>query len=424
MNTAIWRGPILDPLHGPVELDDNLLALVRAPVVQRLRHVRLSNIDSIDMPAIANLSRFEHVIGVAHLASAAGFRGRLTPFELLALKGAALLHDWAITSFGHLVEEALQYVGTRFDHERRLSDILTGEGPGEIGGADLQILVGRETGIRHWAGKVAGSEGEDLMRAIMDLIRGRGRTGRVISGDIDLDNIDNVYRMAFHMGLPVDKEVPARLAAAMVNITIDDGEPVFRTSAEADIHAWRKTRRDVYQRLMLAERDFIGKLMMLSATVQAFEAGEITAEDWSLVDHAFIMRLLSSKTRGVCDTAQRWIAGDLWESVTPRWLTGPRPDYVSLLTFSRKVGAALDRPCFAYGIKDKRERPVAITFDDGTRRAIGEKVNQWLFGLGSPKREPFTPREIKIVLDMARSDFGGDVVYEEQPQDVAQACLF
>ncbi len=423
MNPVIWRSPILDPLHGPITLDDSLLALVRAPVVQRLRHVRLSNIDSIDMPAIANLSRFEHVIGVAHLASEVGFKGGLTPFELLVLKGSALLHDWAITSFGHLVEEALQYVGTRFDHERRLSDILAGEGPNEIGGADLQILVGRETGIRGWARKVAGSDGESLMHAMMDHIRGRGRMGRVISGDIDLDNIDNVYRMAFHMGLTVDKAVPVRLARGMVGVT-QDGEPIFRTGAEADIHAWRSTRRDVYQHLMLAERDFVGKLMMLSATVQAYEAGEITSEDWSLIDHAFIMRLLGSKTRVVCETAQRWIAGELWESVPLRWFDGKRPEFTELLAFSRRVSTALDRPCFAYGIKDKRERRVTMTFEDGSRRTAGEDMSRWLFGLGSPKREPFAAREIRVVLDMVRSEFGVETVEDGSSRGAVQACLF
>jgi uncharacterized protein len=70
----VWRRPFLDPLHGPIEFDETVLALIRSPVVQRLRHVRLSNIDSVDMPAIANLSRFEHVLGVAYLAGEVGFR--------------------------------------------------------------------------------------------------------------------------------------------------------------------------------------------------------------------------------------------------------------------------------------------------------------------------------------------------------------
>src|ERR1700730_108718 len=257
----------LDPLYGSIGFDESLSDLIRRPVVQRLRHVRLSNIDSIDMPCIANLSRFEHVIGVAHLASEVGFRSSLGHLDDLILRGAATLHDWAITSFGHLVEEALQYVETRFDHEQRLREILTGKSHDEIMGIDLQILEGRQTGIREWARKVAGSDRDNLLLGIMEHIRGAGCMGRVIAGDIDLDNIDNLFRMAFHMGLSFDRATPKRLARAITGVTGDTGEPVFHVTAEPDINAWLQARLNVYENLMLAERDFVGKLMILFATV-------------------------------------------------------------------------------------------------------------------------------------------------------------
>ena len=424
MTSNIWRRPFLDPLHGSIQLDDDLLALMRTPVVQRLRHVRLSNIDSIDMPAIANLSRFEHVLGVAHLAGLVGFKAGLSHLDLLILKSSALLHDWAITSFGHLVEEALQYVGTGFDHERRLGEILTGEGIDEIGGADLQILVGRQTGIRGWAKKSAGSDAGRLLQGLMDHIQGRGKMGRVISGDIDLDNIDNVYRMAFHMGLEVDRETPVRLARSMVGVTAQQGEPVFLASAETDIVTWRRVRRDVYQHLMLAERDFAGKLMILSATVGAFEAGEIGAEDWSLTDYDFIARLLGSRTRAVRETAQRWIAGELWECLTPCWLSGTRPPYPKLLAFSRRVSEALDRPCFAYGIKDKRERRLTVSYADGSWKQMGEDVDRWLFGLGSSRREGFSGRDLARVMDLVRVELGCEGIALGGVASTEQASLF
>jgi HD superfamily phosphohydrolase len=402
------------------------MELVHTPVVQRMRHVRLSNIDSIDIPAIAHLSRFEHVIGVAHLAEQAGFRKSLSSYEHLVLTGSALLHDWAITSFGHLVEEALQYVGTRFDHEERLREIIMGTAPDEILGVGLQILVGRETGLQGWARKVAATEADRLLSDIMEHIRGRGRMGRVIAGDIDLDNIDNVFRMAFHMGLPVDREILTRLARAMVGVTPERGEPVFRGSAESDINAWRRTRRDVYHQLMLAERDFAGKLMMVFATVRAYHAGEIMGTDWNLVDHEFVMRLLGSPTRDVRDTVQRWIAGELWDCTPLRWMAGDRPEYPKLWDFSQELTEALDRSCFAYGIKDKRDRPLVIIFDDGSRRSYGEKPRQWLLGIGSAKRARFTAREVEKAFSIAKSTFDTEVMSattRSVDQDT-QACLF
>ncbi|MFZ1413745.1 MAG: hypothetical protein WAS73_04085 [Defluviicoccus sp.] len=431
MSTASNRSQsFLDPLYGPVEFDDNLLALVRTPTLQRLRHVRLSNIDSIDMPSIANLSRFEHVIGVAHLAGEVGFRHGMTSYDVLVFRGAALLHDWAITSFGHLVEEALQYVGAHFDHEKRLREIMTNVNAPEIGGVDMQILVGRESGLRAWARRVAGAaRAEELLKDIMEVIRGRGRWGRTIAGDIDLDNVDNVFRMAYHLGLDVDRLVPVRIARAIARV-LADGSPVFRASAEPDIEAWRVGRRQVYDLLMLAERDFVGKVMMLSAAVGAYEAGEFTQADWSCVDHEFVMLLLRSPTKEIRETAERWIAGELWDSTPLHWMSGDRPDYAELRAFSRVLGEALKRPCFAYGIKDKRERRLTIAYDDGTRRTYGDDAKQWLLGIGSPKREPFDARQVERALRLAADTFGTAAVATHAASELAradeasQACLF
>jgi HD superfamily phosphohydrolase len=423
------RQSYLDALYGPVELDDDLQALVRTPTLQRLRHVRLSNIDSIDMPSIANLSRLEHSIGVAYLAGEVGFRGGMTSYDLLVFRGAALLHDWAITSFGHLVEEALQYVGTRFNHEERLRDIMTDANAAEIGGVDMQILAGRESGLGRWARKVAGpARAKDLLSDIMETISGQGRWGRTIAGDIDLDNVDNVFRMAYHLGLDVDRGVPVRIARAILRISLD-GEPVFRADAEPDIQAWRDARCQVYNHLMLAERDFVGKLMMLSAAVGAYEASEFTQADWAYVDHQFIMLLLHSRTKEVRETAERWIAGELWDCTPLRWMRGDRPGYTELRAFSLAVGETLGRPCFAYAIKDKRERRLTIAFDDSTRRIYGDNAKQWLLGIGSPRREPFDAHQVERAFALAVDTFGTAAV-AVHPADRAaadgasQACLF
>ena len=187
-----------DSLYGDVSLNETTTMLVSAPEVQRLRHVRLSNIDSVTMPGISGLSRYEHVIGVAYLAQNTGLTKRLSSRDMVALTAAALLHDWAITAFGHLVEEAFQYAGASFNHETKLYEIVMGEGASEIGGVDRQFFRGR-SGLRRWLERVApSSDVNNLLKDIIECISGKGKLGRVVSGDIDLDNIDNVFRMAFH----------------------------------------------------------------------------------------------------------------------------------------------------------------------------------------------------------------------------------
>jgi hypothetical protein len=165
--------------------------------------------------------------------------------------------------------------------------------------------------------------------------------------------------------------------------------------------------------------------MMLFATVRAYEAGEIKGVDWSLVDHEFLMRLLRSETKDIRDTVQRWIAGDLWGCTPLRWMTGDRPDYPRLLAFSRDLGEAFGRPCLAYGIRDKRERRLVITFDDGSRQVYGENARQWLLGIGSRKRS-FRAKEVEKAFDLACSTFATEVlgpVARSAAEKDAQPCL-
>jgi HD superfamily phosphohydrolase len=416
MTTPGRRLTFRDSLYGIVRLDDEVASLAAQPIVQRLRHVRLSNIDSIDLPGISNLSRYEHVLGVAYLASRVGFRGKLSHFDDLVLCASALLHDWAITSFGHLVEEALQYVGTGFDHQERLRQIAEGKASEEIFGVERQILLGRGTGLSQWLHTVVHSrqERDQLLESITKHIRGEGRFGRVISGDIDLDNIDNVFRMAYHLGLEIDKGAAVRLAEAIVDHD-GDGAPIFMRSAENDIHAWRRTRWAVYENLMLAARDFIGKTMMLYATIRSFESGEIKILDWALTDFDYLERLLSSSVREAKDAAVRWIAGELWNFIPLQWMEGERPEYVKLRRFSTELTSCVNRTCFAYGIKDKRDRRLTVRFDDGAQQTFGADSRQWILGIGSPERRAFTVAESDAILEIVRTYFGTKVVGPASP---------
>jgi HD superfamily phosphohydrolase len=403
----------IDPLYGSIGLNEHLQSLAQKPIVQRLRHVRLSNIDSIDIPSIANLSRFEHVLGVAHLSTLLGLRASLSRDDVLILDASALLHDWAITSFGHLIEEALQYVGTGFSHEQLLRKIMLGDAEHEVLGADLQILLGRGAGLREWARSVSNQNETAVIRGIMDFIRGDGSLGRIIAGDIDIDNIDNVYRMAYHMGLRVDFAIPERLARSLVGVTQGNREPIFRKEARAFIVAWQEARRSVYENLMLAERDFVGKLMLIFATVRAFQEREIRPEDWRMFDQQFIGRLLASPLREVRETVERWMVGELWAATPLLWFNGKRPDYPQLLNLSSNLSSALSRTCFVYGIKDKRERSISAHFDNGERESFGKNSNQWLLGAGSPVRKPFTHKDIKTLIEVVSVSLSTEPIVDQ-----------
>lgn len=419
MHKDARRVQILDALYGPIRFGEELSALMHAPVVQRLRHIRLSNIDSLALPGIAGLTRFEHVLGTAYLSTIVGCLGSLSPNERTALQAAALMHDWAITSFGHLVEEAFAYAGSRFNHEDKLHELISSPISSDIGGANRQVLCGRETGILDWCIQVFGSEANRYLKLITETIAGRGHMGPLIAGDIDLDNIDNLHRIAFHMGVRIDKEAPVRLSRCFLGAT-ESGSPIFAREARDDLLRWVELRRDVYTHLMLAQPDFTTKLMLLYATAQAMRAGEFTDQDWNMTDVDFVSRLLQSKVKETKETANRWMTGEFWEMAPLLWLSGSVPEYSLVSTFSEVLAKEIKRPVFAYRIKDKRERMLTIEFDGGATEVFGSSSKKWLLGVGSPTKRTFTQQQLSAMRELASEYFMAEVIFEDG--DTGTAC--
>lgn len=415
------RVQILDALYGPISFGEELSALMNAPVVQRMRHIRLSNIDSLAQPGIAGLNRFEHVLGTAYLSTIVGCTGALTTYQRIALQAAALMHDWAITAFGHLVEEAFAYVGSEFNHEGKLHELLSSPISSDIGGVNRQVLCGRETGILDWCTQVFGSEANKYLHLITETIVGRGPIGPMISGEIDLDNIDNLHRIAFHMGLEIDKEAPVRLSRSLLG-TSKSGTPIFSPDARDDLLRWVELRRDVYAHLMLAQPDFTTKLMLLYATVHAMRAGEFTDRDWNMTDVSFVSRLLQSKVKETVDTAERWMAGEFWEMPPLLWLSGPVPDYSLVASFSEVLTKEIKRPVFAYRIKDKRERQLTIEFKGGNVEVFGSSSKKWLLGVGSPAKRPFTKSQLSAVRELAAQYFKAEILSDRTDSDLGATC--
>ena len=142
-------------------------------------------------------------------------------------------------------------------------------------------------------------------------------------------------------------------------------------------------RHVVYEHLMLAHDDFVGKLMLLYATVGAIEADEIRAEDWYLTDGQLLRRLRKSRLKHVSEAATRWLVGEPWHKTPLYWMRGSRPDFPRLLEFSRAISEALSRNVFVYGIKDKRYRKVDVHYDDGTSESLGHNSCAMVAGSGS-----------------------------------------
>lgn len=397
--------PIFDALYGEITFRPELDSLIQVPAVQRLRDIRLSNIDSISLPGIANISRYEHAIGTAHLASQIGFSHRLLPEDSLILQAAALLHDSAITPMGHLIEEALAYLDKTFDHEQKWSIVFNQPSKWDLGGIEHQLEGGREAGLLPWAKRNFGSNSQQCLYKIIENIRGEGQFGRCIAGDIDLDNLDNLTRIAYHMGLEVDRDLAIKISRGMNDIR-EDGNIVFNMGIVDQIEAWLNLRQRVYQRLMLSRRDFSGKIMIISAVVRAFKQEHkdlgVPENAWKLNDRQFFQRLLNSPDRQISETIDRWLNHKLWALSDLLWMKGEAPPpYRKIMEFSLLISKELNRPCFAYRIKDKRNRRIKFFLENGAEVVLGAIPKQWVLGVGSQLQKDFTLAEDKIIRGLA-----------------------
>lgn len=393
-----------DALYGEIEIRPEIYDLIKCPLVQRLRRVRLSNIDSICMTGIANISRYEHSIGVAYLASQVGFQTRISSRDKLIIQAAGLIHDTAITPFGHLAEEALNYLGENYEHEAKWSILFGATEVKELGGIDLQVYLGHESGLRPWATNTFGINADEILNEILNALMGKGRYGQCIAGEIDLDNLDNVTRAAYHMGLEVDRKLPLQIVKNITRAEEGVG-PIFSDDSVNLLTQWLQLREDVYNKLMLSRDDFCGKVMLIYSSVLAFERKYIAPTDWILTDGDFIQRLLACPEKEIRVTASRWLLGDLWSLSELSWFEGQPASFSQTRAFAEVLSDALGRRCFAYRIKDKRNRRLSINLASGERLPLGETPKQWLLGVASPTRKDFSYDENKHIASLAEKFF-------------------
>ncbi|MDH3676821.1 MAG: HD domain-containing protein [Nitrosopumilus sp.] len=102
---------IIDPIHDFIRVYDHELEIIDNPIFQRLRRIRQLSGAHLTYPA-AQHTRFEHSLGVMHIASQAGNalqeKGILKSDDIEILRLAGLLHDIGHGPFSHLFEEIIQ----------------------------------------------------------------------------------------------------------------------------------------------------------------------------------------------------------------------------------------------------------------------------------------------------------------------------
>ena len=136
---------IIDPIHDFIRVYEHELSIIDNPIFQRLRRIRQLSGAHLTYPA-AQHTRFEHSLGVMHIASLAGHTlnekeiFKSDDIEILRLAG--LLHDIGHGPFSHLFEEMIQE--KKISHEDFGKEIILKSEIGDIlskNGFDKKLIT-------------------------------------------------------------------------------------------------------------------------------------------------------------------------------------------------------------------------------------------------------------------------------------------
>ncbi|HET7325106.1 MAG TPA: HD domain-containing protein, partial [Halococcus sp.] len=167
---------IKDSVHDHIEVSGVARDLLDTAPVQRLRHVRQLGTVELVYPS-ANHTRFEHSLGVYHLADRALSQLGIEGKQAARVRAAALLHDIGHGPYSHNLE-ALIHRRTGKYHDDVHELLSTGE--------VASVLTAHELDPARIAGLVAGED----------------RLGQLVSGELDVDRMDYLVRDALHTGVP------------------------------------------------------------------------------------------------------------------------------------------------------------------------------------------------------------------------------
>jgi len=271
---------IYDPLYGAFQPPDYLLRLLGTPELRRLSGVRLLNTLSPSLATLGEVRRYSHTLGVLHLALVN--KTDSTVAERKALLASALLHDVGTPPFGHLFEYHLAET-SEWSHERFIEKVLWGLHAPE--NRAHQLHAGRT--IEAFNELERAGIDKDLVRAI---VRGEHRLSRLLFSALDLDNLDNVARMAWALGLHDCRDI-ALLLAESLSISSTNMLELRRSTCETAVKKWLATRREVYDIVAFDMSTIAAQAVLSRAILIAMERQIVSEVDWTLTDEEFLGRL-------------------------------------------------------------------------------------------------------------------------------------
>ncbi|RNJ77431.1 MAG: HD domain-containing protein [Nitrosopumilus sp. H8] len=298
---------IIDPIHDFVRVHEHELALVDSPLFQRLRRIRQLSGAHLTYPA-AQHSRFEHSLGVMHIAGQAGMalqeKGILDPDILETLRLAGLLHDIGHGPFSHPFEEAMR--GKKVSHEEFGKQIILHSEIGDIlsqNGFDKRLVA-----------SVAFGESKYLY------------LNEIVSGALSADIMDYLLRDGYFTGAEHARIDHKRMTQSF---DVHQGRLGLERSAQHSFESMMHSRYQMFKAVYFHKTVRAAEVMLIEALRSADDELGLATTDFDdfvrLADEYVISELVSSVSPGLkrarqlaCDYQGRRLLKCVFEDTTDR----------------------------------------------------------------------------------------------------------
>ncbi len=254
---------IRDPIHGNITLSDIELKLLDTPQLQRMRRIKQNGLCYLIYPAM-NSTRFEHSLGVMHLAGRVADHLELGGEEKINLRIAGLLHDIGHCAFSHTSDAVLNKIG--ISHEEN----------------SIQMIIRTEIA------DILKENGINPIE-VTELITGRGRFGKIISSEIDVDKMDYLIRDSYYAGVAYGIIDLERIIYGM---KIIKGEMVINRGSLEAVESLLISRNMMYQTVYRHHTKRIVESMFSEALNDLLENGKTGYDEFLLMDDIDLVYVL------------------------------------------------------------------------------------------------------------------------------------
>ena len=301
---------IIDPIHDFVRVYDNELKIIDTPIFQRLRRIRQLSGAHLIYPG-AQHTRFEHSLGVMHIASMAGQalaeKGIVSSDDIQNLRLAGLLHDIGHGPFSHLFEEI-------FEEKRKISH------------EDL----GRDIILKTEIGDIISKNGFDK-KLITKLAFGDSKfqfMNEIISGVLSADMMDYLLRDGYFTGAEHAKIDHHRLT---YSLDVYKNKLALDKSSLVNFETMMISRFQMFKAVYFHKTVRAGEVMLLEAMDLAEDELGLSSmnldEYLKLSDDVILAKLLNlpehnSKLKASKKIATNYLNRNLFKSVFESTLTG------------------------------------------------------------------------------------------------------